>query len=300
MAASTRVTPLSMAALTIAGGAMSLSVYLYTRLRYVERRLIEEREEQRAALLHLTQRVEAAMESRPSLPRMPAVTATVVSQGTSAANESSLPVSRSSSACTSRSHDDPGYKTADDSGYKTADEEADEDESPPPRMSAASAAAAVFGRRPAAAKPPPPDYVDAGESSPSKTEWASQSIMAEGGSWSCIDGVANSAAAAGSSASDLHGGEAVTQDAAAAAAKAADHAVCSKADELYEKKEFEAASELLSGAEQSVEVQWRRCRLCKELGEAAKLAGDPDKCKALLYEGLEHVTLALNLGDKGA
>lgn len=121
--------------------------------------------------------------------------------------------------------------------------------------------------------------------------------MAEGGSWSCIDNAAGSAAGSRSAGSRSAGSR---SSAEVDAAKAAEAAVCEKADELYKARDFEEANDLLSGAEQSVEVQWRRCRICKERGEAAKLAGDDVKCKTLLYEGLEHVTLALNHGVGGA
>ena len=344
MATSKAVSPLAIA-LATSGAAISLSIYVWARLKSVELRLNKEVTEQRAAVLHLSKRLDVAMASPPVAPtRTSAAASAVVSQGTSTATESSLPVSRCSS--TSTEHEN--------SGYKTADEDAEDEAPPPPRMSAATSSAESPNRRPAAVKQPPPEsavLVEAPEASPptppTSPGWESRSIMAEGGSWSCIDNAAGSAAGSRSAGSRSAGSR---SSAEVDAAKAAEAAVCEKADELYKARDFEEANDLLSGAEQSVEVQWRRCRICKERGEAAKLAGwtrakrhnpnllisllipptvvamcmracnspglnlahslawcpcplpsgDDVKCKALLYEGLEHVTLALNHGVGGA
>ena len=294
----------------LSAAALGVSLYILSRVRSIQAQ-VQRIEHLSHRIDRLNDRIEATADhqaARAPRPTAAPLSAAVVSRGTSAANESSLPVSRSSSIA--GSNDDAG----DGSGYKTADEDADGEDSaaavdrPPPISS--SPAAAI--RRPSAVRQPPlspampapithsnaeREFMDAAEGSPGPVHvdppnWAAQSIIAEGGSWSCIDGAPM---ARGTSASEnLLGAPLATNASEAAAAKAAEVAMCAKADELYEKREFSTAAELLDGCEQSIQVLWRRCRLNKELGEAAKLAGEADKCKKLLYEGLEMVTHALN------
>ena len=206
----------------------------------------------------------------------------------------------------------PSWGETTDSGYKTADEGPEEDE-------------VITPLEPRRALPPAPcavadpylpphrgtdDFVDAADdsgdeasvdvSSPAR-DWASRSVMGEGGSWSCID--SGTSYAGGRTDSLLMQPESCAALEACAALEecaAAENIMLSKADELYKRQEYEAAAGMLAGSEQSVEVQWRRCRLMKELGEAAKRAGDAERCRRLLYEGLALVTTALNHGKGGS
>ena len=294
------------ASLAVSACSLAAAAYLFLRLRKVEAQLAAEVDAARAAHLHLTRRVEAAMETRtsaataaaaPSSTAPPSASRSLPSPSNAAQTASEPTVrSRADSVCSSSHTGDLGDL---DHGYKTADEDADDEEDvdvvsssqPPPAaflpgVTAASAATPVGG---AVAGAP-----SAGD------DWGARSVMAENGSWSCIDGHGGGGSGGASLAPTTGGSEAGRARAADEARLAAEGAVLAKADELYDRKEYEAAAALLAGSEQSVEVQWRRCRVLKELGEAAKQAGDADRCRTLLYEGLEHVTLALNLGEGGS
>ena len=167
-------------------------------------------------------------------------------------------------------------------GYKTAEEEAADE-----RDSAASSTSPA----PSPATAPPRELASAaaaggggggggGAATPPASGWAGGGAGNDG-SWSCIGSVD-----AGTPGAAARGGAAgsSTSDGAAPAREAANAAVLEKADELYTSAEYEAAASLLQGEGESVEVLWRRCRLCKELADVAKAGGNKKQQEALLYE----------------
>lgn len=302
-------------ALIISTTSVAVTAYLLLRLRAIERQLAAEREEARAAHLHLTRRVEAAMESRSaaaaaSRPNAPILASRALQTGSPAvvaqpSGEGSSR-SRAPSACSSSNTD-----FENEHGYRTADEDADDDDdaSSQAPLAAPPALSHPIARSPdrnasgqdEEGGPDSPLRVEKPSAGNNQGEWGTRSIMAEGGSWSCIDGAAPSSGGSGAATTSQPAASADEAKAQAAeeARLAAEGALLAKADELYSRHEYEACCALLAGSEQTIEVQWRRCRVLKELGEAAKQGGDADRCRQLLYEGLEHVSAALNEGAGG-
>ena len=192
-------------ALIISTTSVAVTAYLLLRLRAIERQLAAEREEARAAHLHLTRRVEDAMESRSaaaaaSRPNAPILASRALQTGSPAV------VAKPSG----RDHRASGAtldllllkRGENEHGYRTADEDADDDDdaSSQAPLAAPPALSHPIARSPdrnasgqdEEGGPDSPLRVEKPSAGNNQGEWGTRSIMAEGGSWSCIDGAAPS------------------------------------------------------------------------------------------------------------
>ena len=189
------------------------------------------------------------------------------------------------------SWDNMSSAASDVGGYRTAEEDADES-----AEVVQPSARRGRGGDDVARAPPPPRAAGSMASSDSPVEvqppveWGAQSLAGDSASWSCVQQVG---ASEGSGAAADSSPQAADEAARAAALKA----TLERADELYEKNEFEAAFELLAAQEETVDVLWRQCRVYKGLADQAKAAGDPKECERLSYQGLRAVEAALARDD---
>lgn len=70
-----------------------------------------------------------------------------------------------------------------------------------------------------------------------------------------------------------------------------------RADSLYDEQSYSDAYALLDAAPRTADTLWRKARVCKELGDAAKASGQKQREKELVLEGFQLAEAALELDD---